>query len=283
MGACNWQTFPNTCLGAEQHERQELVDITLVVDAMTLLYERPDLTGFCIVSSDADFTALAKHVQTKDKYVLGIGKAVTPESFRNACSDFVCLDEPTTPTTPVESISEAVLSPLIELPDSDFLDLAIKAYKQVSGAESRIGRVPARVLRESMLQLNQGYHPNAKLTVERLKKLAVSSPIIIQLHEETDGKTAIHWVRIYEDTPIDRLRRAYHFVIEDKRFTYEDGWVALAAIGEALQTLYPSVEPLEYKGVKQPKKVVQKLTQDYHEIVDLRYDAQQHPYVYFKN
>ena len=63
-------------------------DIALIIDAMDLLHSgRVD--GFCIVSSDSDFVRLATRIREQRMFVMGVGRATTPESFRNACSVFV--------------------------------------------------------------------------------------------------------------------------------------------------------------------------------------------------
>lgn len=63
-------------------------DITLVIDAMDLLHsERFD--GFCLVSSDSDFTRLAARIREQGIDVYGIGQQKTPESFRQACTRFI--------------------------------------------------------------------------------------------------------------------------------------------------------------------------------------------------
>ncbi len=66
-------------------------DSALIIDAMDLLY-RSQLDGFCIVSSDSDFTRLASRLRESDKYVLGMGEQKTPRSFISACNKFVYLD-----------------------------------------------------------------------------------------------------------------------------------------------------------------------------------------------
>ena len=63
-------------------------DIALVIDAMDLLHsERFD--GFCLVSSDSDFTRLASRIREQGVDVFGFGEQKTPESFRQACRRFI--------------------------------------------------------------------------------------------------------------------------------------------------------------------------------------------------
>jgi uncharacterized LabA/DUF88 family protein len=63
-------------------------DITLVIDAMDLLHSGR-FDGFCLVSSDSDFTRLAARIREEGIDVYGFGEQKTPESFRQACRRFV--------------------------------------------------------------------------------------------------------------------------------------------------------------------------------------------------
>lgn len=63
-------------------------DSTLIIDAMDLLYTRK-FDGFCLVTSDSDFTGLATRLREEGLTVLGFGEHKTPEAFRNACHKFI--------------------------------------------------------------------------------------------------------------------------------------------------------------------------------------------------
>ena len=66
-------------------------DSALIIDAMDILYNK-DVDAFAIVSSDSDFTRLASRLAESGKTVIGMGEAKTPDSFRNACTRFVSLE-----------------------------------------------------------------------------------------------------------------------------------------------------------------------------------------------
>lgn len=66
-------------------------DILLVIDAMDLMHTG-DIDGYCLVSSDSDFTRLAQRLRESGAVVYGFGARKTPESFRNACSRFLYLE-----------------------------------------------------------------------------------------------------------------------------------------------------------------------------------------------
>jgi hypothetical protein len=66
-------------------------DSALIIDAMDLLYTG-NLDGFCLVSSDSDFTKLASRLRESGKTVYGFGEPKTPKSLVNACDRFIYLD-----------------------------------------------------------------------------------------------------------------------------------------------------------------------------------------------
>lgn len=66
-------------------------DITMVIDAMDLLHSGR-FDGFCLVSSDSDFTRLASRIREEGIDVYGFGEQKTPESFRQACSRFTYIE-----------------------------------------------------------------------------------------------------------------------------------------------------------------------------------------------
>jgi NYN domain/OST-HTH/LOTUS domain len=62
-------------------------DIALIIDAMDLLHSRR-FEGFCIVSSDSDFTRLASRIRAEGVTVYGFGEKKAPQAFVNACDKF---------------------------------------------------------------------------------------------------------------------------------------------------------------------------------------------------
>lgn len=79
-------------------------DSTLIIDAMDLLYTRK-FDGFCLITSDSDFTGLAMRLREEGLTVLGFGEKKTPEAFRNACHKFV-FTEVLRPDTATESAAQ---------------------------------------------------------------------------------------------------------------------------------------------------------------------------------
>ncbi len=63
-------------------------DAAMIIDAMDLLYTNK-FDGFCIVSSDSDFTKLASRIRESGLVVYGFGEKKTPEAFVSACDKFI--------------------------------------------------------------------------------------------------------------------------------------------------------------------------------------------------
>lgn len=62
-------------------------DSSLIIDAMDILHSQ-SVDGFCIVSSDSDYTGLAKRIREEGLFVMGIGRKSTPIAFVNSCEVF---------------------------------------------------------------------------------------------------------------------------------------------------------------------------------------------------
>ncbi|MDD7769467.1 NYN domain-containing protein [Suipraeoptans intestinalis] len=106
-------------------------DSAMIIDAMDILYTN-DVDGFCIVSSDSDFTRLVSRIRESGKKVIGMGENKTPEPFRKACDKFTILEnllseadpgqaksEKTPSILSKEQIEDAIIKMIIENQDSN--------------------------------------------------------------------------------------------------------------------------------------------------------------------
>jgi uncharacterized LabA/DUF88 family protein len=66
-------------------------DSAMIIDAMDILYSNK-VSGFCIVSSDSDFTRLATRLREAGMNVIGIGEKKTPNPFIVACDKFIYIE-----------------------------------------------------------------------------------------------------------------------------------------------------------------------------------------------
>jgi uncharacterized LabA/DUF88 family protein len=107
-------------------------DSAMIIDAMDILYgNRVD--GFCIVSSDSDFTRLATRLRESGMRVIGLGEQKTPEPFIVACDRFIFLEILKPPTkkkktgtgsTPSRSKKEVVPSKIKQLISETINDIS---------------------------------------------------------------------------------------------------------------------------------------------------------------
>ena len=80
--------------------KKNATDSALIIDAMDLLHAG-NLDGFCLVSSDSDFTRLASRIRESGLMVYGFGEEKTPKAFVDACDKFIYTEilRPTEPAT----------------------------------------------------------------------------------------------------------------------------------------------------------------------------------------
>jgi uncharacterized LabA/DUF88 family protein len=78
-------------------------DSAMIIDAMDIMHTRV-VEGFCLVSSDSDYTRLATRIRESGIFVMGIGEKKTPKPFVNACDVFVYTENLV--TQPPKSISQ---------------------------------------------------------------------------------------------------------------------------------------------------------------------------------
>jgi hypothetical protein len=78
-------------------------DSAMIIDAMDILYSGK-VDGFCIVSSDSDFTRLATRLREAGMRVIGIGEKKTPPSFIVACDKFIYLEIINSPVSSSEPV-----------------------------------------------------------------------------------------------------------------------------------------------------------------------------------
>jgi uncharacterized LabA/DUF88 family protein len=123
-------------------------DIALVIDAMDLLHSGR-FDGFCLVSSDSDFTRLAARIREQGIDVYGFGEQKTPESFRQACHRFIYTEN------------------LLELPNREQVE-ATKPGAKMKPKEA----VPLLLRALGQLEDDQGWTPLSALG----SRLAIMAP-----------------------------------------------------------------------------------------------------------
>lgn len=92
----NWRELVNqySITPVQQYsytQGKNVTDSKMIIDAMDILYTG-NVDAFCIMSSDSDFTGIAKRLKESNMFVIGAGESKTPASFINACDRFFKLD-----------------------------------------------------------------------------------------------------------------------------------------------------------------------------------------------
>src|ERR1700674_962768 len=128
-------------------------DIALVIDAMDLLHSGR-FDGFCLVSSDSDFTRLAARIREQGIDVYGFGEQKTPESFRQACRRFVYTENLL--TGPTVTIQDAALTTKPLQPLSDATAILNKVIEQI---ESEDGWVPLGTVGKQLANIASDFDP----------------------------------------------------------------------------------------------------------------------------
>jgi hypothetical protein len=107
-------------------------DSAMIIDAMDVLYEG-GIDGFCLVSSDSDYTRLGTRIREKGFFVMGIGKKNTPRAFVNACDVFVFAENLLVETAPPKRQTttrraDGGPAPVVEQPSPEALPLIMRAF-----------------------------------------------------------------------------------------------------------------------------------------------------------
>ncbi|CAN7750434.1 NYN domain-containing protein [Ensifer sp. NM-2] len=128
-------------------------DITLVIDAMDLLHSGR-FDGFCLVSSDSDFTRLASRIREQGTDVFGFGEQKTPESFRQACRRFI-YTENLLPIAASNGAESAQTPTPLQQPNA----AAPVIKKVISQMESEDGWVPLGAIGTQLANLASDFDP----------------------------------------------------------------------------------------------------------------------------
>ena len=161
-------------------------DSAMIIDAMDILYTvRVD--GFCLVSSDSDYTRLATRIREKSLFVMGIGKKLTPRAFVNACDVFVyaenLLKPPPNPSPKAKTKPE--LSP-------DFQALFKSAFDLAVGDD---GWAFLGALGHHLRQLDPGFDPRT-YGYKQLSLLVKGHPEVFEVKRVRGQGTSHIYVRL---------------------------------------------------------------------------------------
>lgn len=162
---------------------KNVTDSALIIEAMDLLHAGT-VSGFCIVSSDSDYTRLAMRIREQGLFVMGVGQAHTPKPFVNACEVFVYVEN----LTPQEK-QEAQLEIASSLDWVHIVERAIESTAQEDGW-AHLGAVG-----HHLRQLDPAFDPRT-YHHKQLSLLVKSQPNMFEARETSPrGGTSVVYVR----------------------------------------------------------------------------------------
>ncbi|ANE22387.1 hypothetical protein AAY81_03730 [Denitrobacterium detoxificans] len=230
------QQFANT-------KGKNATDSFLIIDAMDILYEGK-VQGFCIVSSDSDFTRLASRLRDAGMTVVGMGEQKTPRSFRNACTVFTALEvisqgqeDAETAASEVHSLEENGVS--LKETSSAIVDI-INEYSG-KGTQISLAEIGSR-----LVDIYPDFDVRA-FGYSQLSKFLESFPNL-QLERR-------HNVVLVALRDADSLRgEVSSFIVDEVRKGKTDG-VSLSKIGDMVYEAYPDFNVKDFGYSKLSKFV----------------------------
>ena len=198
-------------------------DMALVIDTIELLYTNL-YDAFVIVSSDSDYTPLAIKLREAGVYVMGVGEQKTPVAFRNACDEFLFLENCSS------SVEGNDAHDVVNSFQSDAQDAASSSQSDAQDAVSS----PQKEKAEVSISPNNEKEESTKQLKEDVQKtdstpIASSAPA----EENSEKKNDLNEIHAL-------LEKAYD------TFQDEDGWVNVAKVGLFLRRAKPDFDSRTY-------------------------------------
>lgn len=146
-------------------------DSAMIIDAMDILYSN-SVNGFCLATSDSDFTRLAMRLRESGMTVIGMGERKTPEPFRVSCERFVFIDLLADDEDTVKNDDNTEAEAVLPLPALEALISKIIMENGVNGTSMDIGELGSRITKiDPAFDIrNYGYSKFSKF-LEKFKSL----------------------------------------------------------------------------------------------------------------
>ena len=224
----NWgEIIKRLAIKAEQQfdyvSGKNATDMALVIDTIELLYTNL-YDAFVIVSSDSDYTPLAIKLREAGVYVMGVGEQKTPVAFRNACDEFLFLENCSS------SVEGNDAHDAVSSFQSDEQDAASSSQSDAQDTVSS----PQKEKAEVSISPNNEKEESTKQLKEDVQKtdstpIASSAPA----EENSEKKNDLNEIHAL-------LEKAYD------TFQDEDGWVNVAKVGLFLRRAKPDFDSRTY-------------------------------------
>ena len=222
--------------GKWKKELMENSITTLIIDAMDILYTK-NVDGFCIVSSDGDFTRLASRLRESGMEVIGMGENKTPRSFRAACSVFTDLellqDQEDEEITAINNKQRPNRSHnIIRISKIENAIIEIIQENDNKGKQTDLGEIGSRLQKKysDFDVRNYGYSSLSTFINEMdgFKTYKVNNAVLVKLKEDDNIKEQV-----------------VKYAIDNVRASKATG-VELAILGQRIHSQYPKFKAKEY-------------------------------------
>lgn len=233
-------------------------DSTIIIDAMDILYSKT-VDGFCIVSSDSDFTKLATRLRESGMTVIGMGESKTPKAFIEACNSFKVLNliankdeiEKTENSTKNENLQEEkeqantekkAITPISEIKNA-IKNIIIS--REGKGGVLEIGEL-GRLLNNRYSEFDTRNYGYSKLSV-MLKDMD-----FLDLTETKNNRIN---VKFKGKIKIENINQKIVEILKNS-----GGNIPLSKLAQLTMTKYPTFSPKDY-GYSQFKKMIESIPQ----------------------
>lgn len=235
----NWgEIIKRLAIKAEQQfdyvSGKNATDMALVIDTIELLYTNL-YDAFVIVSSDSDYTPLAIKLREAGVYVMGVGEQKTPVAFRNACDEFLFLENCSSSVegNDAHDVVSSFQSDAQGAASSSQSDVQDAASSSQSDAQDAVSS-PQKEKAEVSISPNNEKEESTKQLKEDVQKtdstpIASSAPA----EENSEKKNDLNEIHAL-------LEKAYD------TFQDEDGWVNVAKVGLFLRRAKPDFDSRTY-------------------------------------
>ncbi len=167
-------------------------DSAMIIDAMDVLHSN-DVSGFCLVSSDSDYTRLATRIREAGIFVMGIGEKKTPKPFVNACDLFVFTENLAPKSKPVRSrTTKAKATPQADDPEP--VPLLKKAF-EIAVRED--GWASMAMLGNALYQIDPSFDPRT-FGHGQLSRLIGKYKKYFELRTQDSNGTTLFHVKLKE-------------------------------------------------------------------------------------
>jgi len=216
-------------------------DSALIIDAMDILYTA-QLDGFCIISSDSDFTRLATRLREAGKKVFGMGERKTPISFIASCNKFIYIEILTSESKAAQqsaSVSRSSRSKSFKGKSAQNKAPVERPYMEIVNAERAL---------PDPLQVQ-----TAEAVPDQVETIAEPIEVNRSIEEKAPGGRSAA-VSPLTETVIRLICDSINDLAE------EDGWVGLAVLGALIMKKQPDFDSRNY-GFKKLIELVKSIPQ----------------------